>query len=541
MGKDYNTKTPDANSGSGSTGKKTFWMDQILEGLKQYPAERQPQIPKLGQRLWDPDDQGLENTEMSAPSVPAIMKIGYVPYIGTPANDYDPSNLDGAFSNILATMRQKTTTAYNYDQGTLAATIMSVGMIPVLLAHIKRRMKAAFTNSLGSNLSADDIWIPFSDGFSGSKVQALEDMDQKISTYNDIVGVYNSLRMPNFFPVLRRWEEMESKVFRDLQDDPNGCAQLFYFASEGYYYPEESTDPQNPGFILKWKSYFGDLGTELSYVYELVKTVQGNQDMVQVLGDICKTYGDDPYLVDLLKEEDLKGGLESEYNYEVLIGLYHATILPIRPTDSTITALTGKLTCKYDFKSDYTSVPKLYRGAREWLRTPKMFNSQEYGLNKEMFAAACQWMIVDNEYATHNGSVANVGTEILVRMEIWGNQFDAGQAHFERVETDISALLVIQNEPITEFKFGLTTMGVIAAKKTFAYGPMLPTWYYECNSDYSSVVHKELLDPDVEMEYPCFVDAATLKQWHRAMRYRLWGLPHLIQFEGDGKAKAYWN
>jgi hypothetical protein len=532
-----------------SGSEKIFWNDQVFKGLERFPTKAMPNTPKLGQNLFDPTDPGFEKFGMEVDTVPAILEINYVPIIGTAPQDTDPSNLDGVFSNILATLRQKVTNAYNYDQGTIAATLMSIGMVPVLLAHVKRRMKALFTkNTLGSNISADDLWRPFSDGYSSThgKPEASRDMDGKIKVYNDIVDVYNSIAPPNFFPIFRRWEEMESRVFRDLEEDPNECAQYFYFSTTGYYWPRLNDDPTNPGFVLEWRSFYGELETELSRIYDLVKAVQNDQDMTQVLGDICKTYGETRYTIPLLTEAELAEGIKSEYDYLVNLGLYHATVLPVTAPVITIDAKTGKATGKLNFKADIIANTSRFQQWKALLSLPKLYNSQKFGEDLETMTASTTWTIVDNTYTFMNGAITKVGTEVLNGLRIWGYKYEAGARSLQFWERDNNCYIAksvgvpfdddttILNIPASRFK-GLM--------KTFAYGPTLAQYGMVLNSAQDFVESITMIDPDMEFEYPVFLPAQVLKQWHSALRYRLWGMPHNIQFmpDKDAKASALWT
>lgn len=520
---------------------KKFWTDQITEGLKQYPKVATPGIPKLGQSSYNPKNPYFNQFVWEYPIVPPIMNIRYVPNFGTPEGVDDPSNLDGVFSNIIATLRQKCTTAYNYDQGTLAAAIMGAGTIPVLCAHIKRRLKSLYTNSLGSNLSTDDIWAAFSDGEWAQvpdKSLVFRDLDDLVGVFNDIVDVYNSIAPPNFFPVFRRWEEMESEVFRDLDDDPHGCAQLYYFSAGGYYFPEESTDPINPGFVLKWKSYFGDLKTELNHIYSLAKWLQNNQDMVQVYGDICKTYGDERYKIDKISPDykEIKGGLTTVYDATINFSLYHATVLPLEPSDVYVKAANGRLVGGLDFASDQKAIPQVYTTLKAALRTPKMFNAQKFDEDFAFIAECSQWMISDDDYMVNGNHIVNVGTDVLTDIIIWTYTIEHGVRVLRPISTGTN-FFMDNYDPFAEDSRVMTVaqLRLIGAIESFAYAPMVFIANVDNNNNFS------LISTNAELEYPTFITPDVLGQWHDGMRYRLWGLPHLVQLEADGKAKAYWN
>lgn len=540
----------DKNGGQATEVKgsaKRFWSDQIPEGLKQYPKVAMPSIPKLGQQLWNPKNPYFVKFHSNLEVVPPIMSFKYIPVIGTPAGLNEPSNLDGTFSNIISTMRQKCTTAYNYDQGTLAAAILGAGTIPMLLAHIKRRLRSYYMNTLGSNLSTDDIWAAFSDGewsIAPNKADAFKDLDKTIGVYNDIVDVYNSIAPPNFFPAFRRWEEMESTVFRDLDDDPNGCAQYYFFRAAGYYFPVQSTDPENPGYVLEWRTYYGDIDTELRRIYDLAKTLQNNQDMVQVFGDICKTYGDSRYRIEKIKDDysDIKQGFSTVYDPEINFSIYHATILPVEPKDVLVRASTGRLEGRIDFLNSVKSDAASFNIMKTWLAFPRMFNAQKYDESNEFLEICTQWTVSDKDYGIYQ-SLSNVGTDVLCEMDIWYYTIQNGirVLNYRSIYDNCGGQS--GSSPFSEnvsFQMKPGYFIDIAMLKSFAYHPMYPFWYFTLNSD-NSVQSAELIDMDAELEYPCFITPDVLEQWHAGQRYRLWGLPHLVQLEGDGQAKALWN
>lgn len=526
-----------------------FWVDQIPEGMKQYPKVATPNIPKLGQQIWNPRNPYFAGFNAFPAVVPPIMSIKYIPVIGTPAGDTDPSNLDGTFSNIISTMRQKCTTAYNYDQGSLAAAILGAGTIPMLLAHIKRRLCSYYMNTLGSNLSTDDIWAAFSDGDWAqhpSKADAFVDLDKTIGLYNDIVDVYNSIAPPDFFPVFRRWEEMESVVFRDLDDDPHGCAQYYFFRAAGYYFPEQSVDPENPGYVLKWKTYYGDVHTELQRIYDLAKTLQNNQDMVQIFGDICKTYGDERYQVEKISDDyhEIKQGFSTVYDPTINFSVYHATILPVEPRDVLVRAATGRLEGRIDFMDDIKAVDYRYDAYKKFLALPKLYNAQKYDESNEFIAETTQWMISDTEYLSRGYSITNVGTEVLCEVDVWYYTIENGVrvlnflSHRSNVSLGMSNNVGDGDQVIAD----CYTWGDIkwnSLMSSFAYSPMCQKWAARVSG--GSAQYLDLVDINAELEYPCFITPETLEAWHDATRYRMWGLPHLVQLEADGKARARWN
>lgn len=549
MGNKPKSNEQDSNVQEKQGSSKRFWTDQIPEGLKQYPKMATPPIPKLGQQMWNPKNPYFSGMNAFPSVVPPIMSIKYIPVIGTPANDEDPSNLDGTFSNIISTMRQRCSTAYNYDQGTLAAAILGAGTIPMLLAHVKRRLRSYYMNSLGSNLSEDDIWAAFSDGdwsIHPDKADAFKDLDKTIGLFNDIVDVYNSIAPPNFFPVFRRWEEMESTVFRDLDDDPHGCAQFFFFRAAGYYFPEQSVDPENPGYVLKWKSYYGDVDTELKRIYALAKTLQNNQDMVQIFGDICKTYGDDRYKIEKISNDykEIKDGFSTVYDPTINFSLYHATVLPVEPQDILVRASNGRLEGKIDFMEDIKSTAYRYDAYKKLLALPKLYNAQKFDETDEFIAETSQWMISDEDYSANGNAITNVGTDVLCEINIWYYTIENGIRVLNFKSSRQSPMLIMSNnigsgdDTITD---GITwgNLKWFSLLSSFAYCPIPSLWVAKISG--SSAQYLECVNINAELEYPTFITPDVLEQWHDGMRYRLWGLPHLVQLEPEGKASAYWN
>lgn len=500
--------------------------DVMTKNLASNPTNDLPGTPKHGGRLLK---QKSDKPYFLPGSTPGLMRINFLPVIASTDDMNKATTLSQVASNIWNSLRTYCTTAQNYQPGDVLQAFIQLAQFPMALARIKRQMASLYCKAEAKNFYKNDMWQCFLD-IQTTKEDELDALSGNIKKYNAIVRQFNEICMPDIFPVFHQWEAMVSKVYRDIQDDD--VAQLMFFDTTTFYVTHLADPEHIPGAEMKPQSMAGSISTNLYALQSWMQTLYDDASIRDIVADVSETFSNKTfYKVKEITLADICEGIETEYNVEVLYGIYNATILPVAPPTVNIVPTSGGIVGKYIVgNADSTAAQKNRWNA--WIRCPKIYNAQEWNTPVERFVKSTQWTIYEPDANVTNGLQTPVG-EILTSVDIFYYGYETGASHASwhvleidgnvewTAETDYkTAKMLCTQYHDTWFKYILVS--------SFAWAPMWYVLKYTVSGD--SILNNFTITGVVaELEHPVFINEDAIASWHDTVRMGLWGLPIPIE------------
>lgn len=525
MGKDYFKRQKDKEAGEKTSSGMQFSV--MPAALSSFPTNSIPTTQEMGARLKDDGlVSDLTNPFQKMNSTPGWMRITFLPVLGSNAHMRRASTLRMVPNNIWSSLRNFCTTATNYQPGDVLNVITQLAQVPMMLAKVRRQMKALKMTSDLKNYYPYEFWralVPVG----STKAVEIAQLDNNISLYNSIVEQYNKIAPPDMFPVFHRWEYMLETVFTDIEPKEGEVAQWIFFDTDTYY-RTHLADPTIPGAEMEPHSMMVDIRGLLNMINDIVNDMFEDASTRLILGDLYQTYGDkNLYTVDHLTWDEVSKAIEPKYDFETLFALYHATVVPVTPPTLNVDVMTGELVGHYivGLPGD-EAIPRSL--AKAWIQLPKLYNAHEWGTTVESFVKHTCWMLYEPEYNDTDG-IRAPGTEILTRMEVSLYEYPHNDEKSSVETYDIHQYRFYQKDGTWSGEHYAEDCFDVALVSSFAFAPIIYFGDFALNG--TEVYEMKCYGWTAELELPVFTDYNNLVTWKDAARIGLWGLPKDIQYK----------
>lgn len=525
----YSKKDKD-QKGDVGTSKAQIISDVLTTNMSSNPTNAMPSTPKHGGRLLK-STGNKDKPYVAINSTPGAMRIWFLPVIASTDDMTKASTLSQVASNIWNSLRTYCTTAQNYQPGDVLQAFIQLAQFPFALAKIKRQMASLYCKAELKNFYKNDMWRMFLD-INSTKNAEIAALDGNMKKYNSIVRQFNEICMPDIFPIFHRWEAMVSKVFRDIDDDD--VAQLFFFDTNTFYVTHLADPDHIPGAEMQPKSLAGTITINLEQLQTWMQTLYDDASIRDIVADVTETFSDKTfYKVKEITYDDIKDGIQTEYDPEVLFALYNATMLPVMPPTVNVVPESGGIVGKYiPGRAEETQYQRNF--SVEGFRIPKLFNAQEWNTPVERFIKSTVWTISEPSLNATNGLQTVVG-EILTYADIYYYAYELGASHASwhvaQDFTNFSWVTIKENQtsttPIWTQENWTNFFHKLGTISSFAWAPML--YLLSGTSVGDSIMTINIEGIVAELEHPVFLDTDDLESWHDTARMGLWGLPIPIE------------
>lgn len=506
---------------SGASGKTDLRMDTFGNAAEYYITQATPHIPNTGERLTNYPLYSRQN------SVPGGMVIEFLPVLGSNKYMKPNSTLKGVASRIWQSLRNHCTTAVNYQPGDVLVTLIQLYSYPMRLKQIFRRMQAAYLTDDERNLNNNQLFDVLNRSGSG-RSDAISNMQDYVNTYLDIQKYFNDFKVPDFFPIFHRWENMLGTFFSDIEPIEGQAFQYYIFDTTTQYQTHLGRPDEVEGWHVKPYQDPGDIESALNAMQQEITDIYEDSTVNFILGDLKRTYEDvAPWQLELITLEDVKTGPKPVYDPEMLYSLYHATVMTVVSPELVVNPNTGVLEGKYTF--DNSSVLN-YEFFKARIQSPKLFNAMKAGMTVDEFRKYSCWTMQQDSW-DDNTCIQEPGPEILRSMQIFYNDYDLGSAFGDEITLTLMEPFINQNRIQRSGTYGGTVQADvlfrIAQCATFAWAPMFENYSFEIDGQGRPVqIHKEGVI--AELEAPFYMDSKNLRVWHDTIRQSLWNTPFKI-------------
>jgi len=519
MSKDYYKRHNNKKTVSGGALISTDY----LRAASYHPTNAQPTTPIIGQRLTSNNVYHYQN------AVPGAFVATYLPVFATNDSMSDNSTMRNVGRNVWSSLRNFCTTAVGYQPGDVMNVLLQCGQIPAMFANVKRRMASAFWADVKYNIYNRDVYFMLIPGATETQRRSdIADMSKFVARYNSAAQLFNSIAPPDFFPIFKRWEYLNSNVFTDVDlDSPDGnkFAQYLWFEPQCWY-ATKLADPSIPGTQMDPTLLSNGISGALTQIEDLLNRMFEDTDLRQILGDLRNTYGTENLLsVSTIEVDSVAECIKPKFDMEVLYCFHNATVMPISAPTVNVNVTTGALEGKYLIKG---SSVREENALAAWLTTPKLFNGMKWGVTTDDFIKYTPWLIQQEQYSAAGG-VLQPGPELITGLRVWGYDYPLGGRQLMYKDIEWSSTIISTNDTFTPL-FVQDVLGRLGAMANFAYSPI---WYtsevtFDSNDNVTAFKYNSFI---AELEIPVYMDTDDVAAWHDAVREGLWGLPVDIVFK----------
>lgn len=292
-------------------------------------------------------------TDFTGSSIPALMRIDYIPAYGSFAGATAAVNV--AARALDTTVRKANSGSKNYESADLMTYFLAMDQIYTMMMHLKKVMRCVgMFNYMNRTLPIAVIEKGLLVNYDDLKTN----FAQYRARFNLLVRKINqAFAVPNTFKLFVRRAILEMGIFAD-STSPRG--QAIVFRPAGYY---EWTGIESGGSSLTFKS----LPTLPEYMYakldrlsDLVDALSLEQDIAIMSGDVLKAFGkENCFTLSYLEENEYQ--TELIYNEDILSQIENMTICSFASdgsslvTPGNITQSNNLLSCSYTVKNSLES------------------------------------------------------------------------------------------------------------------------------------------------------------------------------------------
>lgn len=300
-------------------------------------------------RAYRSSTSGDEISDFTGASVPALMRIDYIPAYGSFQGATAAVNV--AARALDTTVRKANSGSKNYESADLMTYFLAMDQVYTMLMHIKKIMRSVgMFNYMNRTLPIAVI----ERGLLVSYDDLKSNFAQYRAKFNLLVRKVNqAFAVPNTFKLFVRRAILEMGIFAD-STSPRG--QAIVFRPSGYY---EWTGTEAGGSALKYKALPTipeTLDAKLDRVSAMVDALSLEQDIAIMSGDVLKAFGkENCFVLSYLEENEYQ--TELIYNEDILSQIENMTICSFASdgtslvTPGDITQSNNLLSCTFSAKN----------------------------------------------------------------------------------------------------------------------------------------------------------------------------------------------
>jgi hypothetical protein len=505
----------------GASGKTDLRMDIFGEAAKYYVTQQTPHIPNTGERLTNYPLYAKQN------AVPGGMVIEFLPVYGSNKFMKPNSTLKGVASRIWQSLRNHCTTAVNYQPGDVLVTLLQLYSYPMRLKQVFRRMQAAYITDDERNLNNNRLFEVLNRS-GQDRSYAIANMQDFVNTYLDIVKYFNDFKVPDFFPIFHRWENMLGTFFSDIEPIEGQAFQYYIFDTTTQYQTRLGRPDEVEGWHVDPYQDPGDIESALNAMQQEITDIYEDSTVNFILGDLKRTYEDvNPWQLEPITLADVQAGPKPVYDPEMLYALYHASVLDVTSPSLVVNPNSGVLEGLYTFNNENAFKLALNK---LMLKHPKLFNAMKADMTPDEFRKYTCWTVQQDTWDDLT-AIQEPGPEILRSLTIFYNEFDEGEAFGDEavltLTPEFTNSLYCPKTGAISAELYSNTIFEIAQAQTFAWSPMFTQYSYEIDAaDLPS--NFQTLGVLAELELPFYLDSKNIRVWHDTIRQSLWNTPFSI-------------
>lgn len=270
-------------------------------------------------------------------AVPGIMVLSYSPTIGSAT---DPVAVNKCFEAMYSFMIHANSRDYRYDFPDVAMMILAAAQIYMAIAEAQR-IYGLYKSYQEPNRYLVD---PLVQALGWNPQTTRKNLNKMWFDLNDLILQTRQLWIPDTIPVIQRWIDISSHVYKDADSER---AQLYAFRFCNLWqfeekasitgtclmpalYPETINSGGIDGTYINWNPYCNRAGSSLNewdnyreMIQRMINKIVASQDRGSFFGDILKAYGGNHIIA--LKPFDADYSVSPEPNAMILAQVENAT------------------------------------------------------------------------------------------------------------------------------------------------------------------------------------------------------------------------
>lgn len=359
--------------------------------------------------------QGVGNVFVNNTSIPAVMRINYIPSIGVTTSKTQGANM--AAIQLYTFVRQRNSGASNYEAADLLMYILALKDIYAEVARCKKILGLAPRYDYYNHNLPDLVLL--AEGVDA--VDLRTNYAQYRARLNLLISKATAFALPKYFKIVERATFIESCVF---QDSSSIKGQFYTFHKMGYYVWSTTTSTQGTELIFKESSNNGSPFSDyLDQLEEMLDAMYLDTDALLMSGDILKAFGESQlytlseveasYTTPFGKDEDILAQIENSTalfnnNNGVISFAEFGNTLNITQSNQLISWQPTMTVAKTDYAGILETLPfnshkddPDYRDVLEWTRL------------------MCTYSLVAGENNTYIIALTSCGLELVLSYDIF--------------------------------------------------------------------------------------------------------------------------